>query len=575
MKLSKYFAPTLREIPKECSVRSHELMVKAGLIMKLTSGFYSFLPMGYRVIKKIEKIVREEMDRIGSQEVFMPAMAPKELWQETGRWEIYGELMMKCTDRTGRQYCLCPTHEEVITDIVRSHINSYKKLPVILYQIQEKFRDELRPRGGVLRCKEFSMKDAYSFHDSIESLNQVYDDMYTAYVNIFKRSGLAFRAVEADPGPIGGEASHEFMVLAHSGEDKVLTCSHCQYAANIEKAECFYKNSKILKAEVAKLEKIHTPDIKTISDLSNFFNTDESKILKALIYVADNTPVMFLIRGDHELNETKAKNFLKANQLKMASSQLIEKITGAKAGFSGPINLKEKINIIADFSVKFMGTVITGANENDMHFKNAVLSRDFNVTEFADIRNATEEDICPRCKKGKYKFEHGIEVGHIFKLGIRYSKDMNATFLDKNGKKQPFIMGCYGIGIARIMAAAIEQNNDKDGIIWPVPIAPFHVIIVPVNSSDSELMEYSFKIYNLLNNNGIETLIDDRNERPGVKFKDADLYGIPVRLTLSEKLLKEGKIELKLRKTGEISLITENKLIHRLKNILWGENDAC
>ncbi|MRR05440.1 MAG: proline--tRNA ligase [Deltaproteobacteria bacterium] len=552
MRYSQYFIPTVKETPADAEVVSHQLMLRAGMVRKLAAGIYNYLPLGLRSIRKVENIVREEMNRAGAIEILMPSVIPAELWQESERWEQYGKELLRFNDRKDAQFCLGPTHEEVVTDLVRREIKSYRQLPMNLYQIQSKFRDEIRPRFGLMRGREFIMKDAYSFDVDEKAADLSYEKMYQAYRRIFERCGLKFRAVEADTGSIGGSFSHEFMVLAESGEDAIVSCSSCEYAANVEKAEARPIEAEE-HADPRPLERVATPEKRTIEEVSEFLGVHAASLIKTLILLADNEPVIALIRGDHELNEIKLKNFLNCTELEMASDEVVMKVTGAPAGFAGPVGLKVKI--VADLAVKGMKNSVTGGNEKDLHLKNVNLERDFAVSQFADIRNVVHGDACPRCKDGAMEMWRGIEVGHVFKLGTKYSKALKANFLDANGKDQTIFMGCYGIGIGRTVAACIEQNNDANGIIFPLPIAPFHCIISALNIKEEPVREASELIYRQLIEAGVEVLLDDRDERPGFKFKDADLIGIPLRIVVGSKNLAEGKVELKDRKSGEVSLL--------------------
>jgi len=548
MRYTKYFIPTYREIPAEAEVISHQLMLKAGLIRKLTAGIYTYLPAGLRSIRKVENIIREEMNRAGAIELLMPAVQPAELWQESGRWDVYGKELLRFRDRHNREACLAPTHEEVITDLVRKEIRSYKQLPVNFYQIQTKFRDEIRPRFGLMRCREFIMKDAYSFDVDEEGANKSYEAMYEAYTRIFTRCGLKFRAVEADSGAIGGSYSHEFMVLADTGEDQLVSCTKCDYAANLEKAEVKPAPASASDSPAADkqapLEEVETPGIKTIEQLSEFLSVGPEALMKTLIYLADGKPVAALVRGDHEINETKLKNFLGASVVELAPTDIIEEVTGAPTGFAGPVGLKVKI--IADYGIQDGKNWVTGGNKVDVHLQNVRLGRDFQVDSFADLRLITPEDPCPRCG-APIRFSRGIEVGHIFKLGTKYSKAMRALFLDEKGEERAIVMGCYGIGVGRTVAAAIEQNHDEHGIIFPIPIAPFEVMVLALQMHDPGVREVAEKLYKGLLDKGIEVILDDRDERPGVKFNDADLIGIPVRVTVGQKGLEKDQVEIKIR----------------------------
>jgi prolyl-tRNA synthetase len=537
-------------------------MLRAGMIRKLAAGIYNYLPLGLRSIRKVENIVREEMNRAGAIEVLMPAVLPAELWQESGRWEMYGKELLRFTDRKDAEFCLGPTHEEIITDLVRREIKSYRQMPINLYQIQSKFRDEIRPRFGLMRGREFIMKDAYSFDVDENAADLSYDKMYRAYRRIFERCGLNFRAVEADTGSIGGSSSHEFMVLADSGEDAIVSCSSCEYAANVEKAE-----SRPVKAtehaDPRPLERVPTPEKRTIEEVSEFLGINASSMVKTLVLLADDEPVVALLRGDHDLNEIKLKNLLDCATLEMAGDEVVTRITGAPVGFAGPIGLSVKI--VADLAVEGLKNFVTGANAKDLHMKNVNLDRDFTVTRFADIRNVVHGDRCPRCDSGILEMWRGIEVGHVFKLGTKYSKALKATYLDAEGKEQTIFMGCYGIGIGRTVAACIEQNHDENGIIFPLPIAPFHCIISALNMKEEQVREVSESIYGQLSDAGVEVLLDDRDERPGFKFKDADLIGIPLRIVVGSKNLAEGNVELKNRKTGDVVLLSIAEAVEKVK----------
>jgi prolyl-tRNA synthetase len=562
MRYSQYFIPTVKETPADAEVVSHKLMLRAGMIRKLAAGIYNYLPLGLRSIRKVENIVREEMNRAGAIEVLMPAVLPAELWQESGRWEMYGKELLRFTDRKDAEFCLGPTHEEIITDLVRREIKSYRQMPINLYQIQSKFRDEIRPRFGLMRGREFIMKDAYSFDVDENAADLSYDKMYRAYRRIFERCGLNFRAVEADTGSIGGSSSHEFMVLADSGEDAIVSCSSCEYAANVEKAE-----SRPVKAtehaDPRPLERVPTPEKRTIEEVSEFLGINASSMVKTLVLLADDEPVVALLRGDHDLNEIKLKNLLDCATLEMAGDEVVTRITGAPVGFAGPIGLSVKI--VADLAVEGLKNFVTGANAKDLHMKNVNLDRDFTVTRFADIRNVVHGDRCPRCDSGILEMWRGIEVGHVFKLGTKYSKALKATYLDAEGKEQTIFMGCYGIGIGRTVAACIEQNHDENGIIFPLPIAPFHCIISALNMKEEQVREVSESIYGQLSDAGVEVLLDDRDERPGFKFKDADLIGIPLRIVVGSKNLAEGNVELKTRKTGDVVLLSVAEAVDKVK----------
>jgi len=548
MYYTKLLIPTLREDPGEAEIVSHRLMLRAGMIRKLAAGIYNYLPLGYRVIRKIENIIREEMDRAGAQEVFMPMVLPAELWKETGRWEKYGKELLRLKDRHERDFCLGPTHEEIVTDIVRNEVKSYRQLPLNLYQIQSKFRDEIRPRFGLMRGREFIMKDAYSFDADQSGAEESYRKMYDAYINIFKRCGLTFKPVEADTGLIGGQFSHEFMVLADTGEEAVVSCESCGYAANMEKAEGRSQESESTHCSLLPIERRTTPNKKSVEDVSTFLGVKPQQLVKTLIVRVDDKVVAALVRGDHELNGTKLSRLLGCTEVQLLSPSEVEEATGAPSGFSGPVDLKG-IPVIADIVIKDMVNFAAGGNERDVHFVNVNISRDFTPDQFADIRNVAEGDGCPGCIAGRLVIVRGIEVGHTFKLGTKYSEAMGATYLDAQGNAQSVIMGCYGIGVGRTMAASIEQNNDKDGIIWPVAIAPFKVIILPLNVGSEKVYAVARAIYEKLTENGMEVLLDDRDERAGVKFKDADLIGIPYQVVVGDKGVNRGVVEVKDRAT--------------------------
>jgi prolyl-tRNA synthetase len=566
---SRYFIPTLKETPSDAEVISHQLMLRAGMIRKLAAGIYNYLPLGLRSIRKFENIVREEMNRADAVEMLMPSVQPAELWQESGRWTFYGKELLRFKDRKDTEFCMGPTHEEVITDMVRREIKSYRQMPVNFYQIQTKFRDEIRPRFGLMRGREFIMKDAYSFDVDSAAADISYDKMYSAYMRIFERCGLNFRAVEADTGSIGGSSSHEFMVLADSGEDAIVSCDSCRYAANIEKAESRPQLSVSMDDHLPIL-KTATPEMKAIADVANFLGLPADRTIKALVYCSDSDDyVMALLRGDHELNEIKLKNILGWNDIRLSTEEEVQRITGSPTGFLGPVGInKEKIAIIADFIVRGMTNSVIGANEKDTHYTNANLTRDFNVDRFVDLRNVEAGDACPRCESGKLEMWRGIEVGHVFKLGTKYSKALNASYLDSDGKEQIIFMGCYGIGIGRTVAAAIEQNHDENGIIFPLPIAPFHCSVVAINTKDKGVMAASEEIYLKLERLGVETLFDDRDERPGVKFKDNDLIGIPLRIVVGSKGLADGKVEVKIRATGEVLSLTIEEAIEKVRQLV-------
>jgi len=563
VKMTQLVAPTLREDPSEAEIVSHKLLLRGGFIRRLAAGIYTFLPLGLRVLHKVTNIVREEMNRAGAQEVFMPALQPAELWQETGRWNVYGKELFRIKDRHDREFCLGPTHEEVITDLARNSIKSYRQLPINLYQIQTKFRDEIRPRFGLMRGREFMMKDAYSFHTSEESLDKEYKNMYDTYCRIFDRMGLKYRVVEAESGAIGGGYSQEFMVLAETGEEEIFYCNKCDYTASRESAGVGkWKTGDAPKAK-EKVKEIHTPKIKTIEEVAAFLKIKPAKMIKTLIYETEAGPVAALVRGDHALNEAKLKKILGAEDLKLASEKVIEKVTKAPIGFAGPVGLKG-VKIVADTAVAVIEHGATGANKKDYHIINVGYGRDYKADLVGDIRFAVRKDVCPRCDGGKFEVMRGIEVGHIFKLGIKYSDKMKCDYLDENNKEKPMIMGCYGIGVGRTAQAAVEQSFDKDGIVWPLPLAPFKIAVIPMNSSDQEQLSVAEGIYKELGAAGIEVILDDRDQRAGVKLKDIDLIGIPTKVIVG-KALKDGKIEIKSRKTGETQLVKKEEVSGWLK----------
>lgn len=571
-RFSRFFIPTLKEVPADAEIISHQLMLRAGMIKKLSAGIYSYLPYGLRAIKRVEQIVREEMDRAGAIEVLLPAVQPGDLWMESGRWEHYGPELLRFRDRQNRESCLGPTHEEVITDLVRREVHSYKQMPLNLYQIQTKFRDEIRPRFGVMRAREFIMKDAYSFDVDDDGCNRSYDKMYAAYEAIFRRCGFRFRAVEADTGPIGGNFSHEFMVLSDSGEDKIVSCGSCQYASNLEKAEVAPAEGNPDRAEKIKpLKVVETPGMRTIDEVSAFLSVEPERIVKTLIYQTELGPVAALIRGDHELNDTKLRNALHAEELGMADPETIFAVTGAPVGFAGAIGLT--VRIISDFAIKGMKNMVMGANEEDKHIINVNEGRDFHIDTYADLRMISPSDACPRCG-GKLRFGRGIEVGHIFKLGTKYSKALNATFLDKNGREAPMIMGCYGIGIERTVAAAIEQSHDANGIIFPISISPFEVTILPLETHEAQVSSAADTLYDRLSEMGLTVLLDDRDERPGFKLMDADLLGTPVRVTVSLRTLQKDSIELKRRSEKDLTLIPVNKAPAAIREVVQSLYDS-
>lgn len=570
MKMSKLYMPTLREVPSEAELPSHKLLLRAGMIKKLVSGVYTYLPLGYRVIKKIENIVREEMDRIDSQEVLMSAILPSELWKQTGRWEDFGPEMFKLKDRHEREFCLGPTHEEVFTDTIKHDVKSYKQLPLSLYQIQTKYRDEKRPRFGLMRSREFIMKDAYTFDIDEEGMRKSYYDMWKAYEQVFTRCGIDFKVVEGDAGAMGGSDSHEFTAMSEYGESNIVYCSSCDYAATDEKAECLYTvEAKELKA----LEEVSTPGVKTIEELEEFFGEAADEFAKTLLVRAKDEIVAVVIPGDRDLNEVKLINYLGVaeHELEMASEDEVKEVTGAEVGFAGPIGLKADTRVLVDSRIKEKGSFYVGANKTDYHFKNANYDRDFaNAEVVKDLVLVKEGDKCPKCNS-ELKMDRGIEIGNIFQLGTKYSKALGATYLDENGKEKDIVMGSHGIGVSRTMAAVIEQRYDEDGIIWPLSLAPYQAIVAIVNTKDEEQVKLGEEIYEDLKSKGIEVLLDDRKERAGVKFKDMDLIGIPVRITVGKKAA-ENIVEFSLRKDREKSEIGKEDIVENIKKAFEAEN---
>ena len=565
MRWTRTFIPTLKEDPSDAEIASHKLMVRAGLMRKLAGGVYTYLPLGLRAAKKVEKIVREEMDRTGALETLMPILHPAELWKESGRWDVYGKELFRLVDRHDRQHALGPTHEEVITDLVRREIRSYRELPVTFYQIQTKFRDEIRPRFGVVRAREFTMKDAYSFHPDEESLRKTYMAMHAAYTRVFKRCGLRFAAVEADSGAIGGDYTHEFMVLAGAGESEVVSCA-CGYSATLERAETAPAKQGAAPGAGAAMEKVHTPGMKTADEVASFLGKTTSSLVKTLLYDVEGGTIAALIPGDRELNEAKLRHMLHVDTVAMASPERILEVTGGPMGFSGPVGLKGP-RLVADSRTKSMRDCVVGANEQDYHYTNANLGRDFEVSEFGDLVVARVGDPCVRCGK-PVALHRGIEVGQIFELGTKYSKSMKAHYLDHAGQERDFVMGCYGIGITRTVAAVIEQSHDDHGIIWPPSVAPYHIEVLPLNVNDGPTMKLAEEVYESLTAKGYEVLLDDRDQRPGFKFKDADLVGLPFRVVIGEKALSEGKVEVRTRKTGETVKISPDELLEKIAALL-------
>lgn len=564
MKASQLFFPTLRELPSEAEVVSHQLLLRAGFIRKTASGIYSYLPLAMRVLQKIQRIVREEMDRAGGQEVGLPIVQPAELWQQSGRWAVYGDELFRLTDRHDRWYALSPTHEEVITTLVDENINSYRDLPLLLYQIQNKYRDEIRPRFGLMRGREFIMKDMYSFDLDDAGLEVSYRKMYAAYRAIYERMGLKFRVVEADSGAIGGNESHEFMVLAPTGESQIVYCDNCEYAANVEKAPCILPEAAVDDRAELPLEKIATPNLRTIQDLVEFLQRPASDYIKTLVLKADGELIAVLVRGDRELNLIKLQHALGVAELDMAEDGEVRRLTGAGFGSLGAVGLPFKL--YADQEVMRMKNLACGANEDDYHYINVNIGRDFTPQQVVDVRDAVAGDLCPLCGT-PMQTVRGVEVGHIFKLGTKYSDAMAAKYTDQQGQAQSIVMGCYGIGVSRTMAAAVEQNNDENGIIWPLSIAPYQVIVVPVNVKNDEQRETAERIYEELLAQGYEVILDDRDERAGVKFKDADLIGIPVRITIGPKALQENGVEMKKRWESENRLVKMEELNDCLRAI--------
>ncbi len=565
MRTSQLYAPTLRETPAEAEVVSHKLMLRAGMIRKAAGGVYTYLPLAWRTLRKIEQIVREEMDAAGGQEIAMPILQPADIWQETGRWAVYGEEMFRVKDRHDRDFCLGPTHEEMVTTLVRDEVRSYKQLPLLLYQIQNKYRDEIRPRFGLMRGREFIMKDLYSFDKDEAGMNESYQKMYDAYTRVFTRCGLKFRPVEADNGAIGGAHSHEFTVLAESGESNIVYCPKCDYAASDEKAEL--KPIEAPAEELKPLEKAATPGAHTIELVAEYLRVPVAKTIKAVAYQTEKDEVVLaFVRGDHEVNEVKLQNAVGAIALRMAEDAAI-RAAGAEPGFMSPIGVKEGTKIVVDATAMAMKNAVAGANEADVHYINVTPARDFTGALVTDIRLVKEGDPCPRCGE-PLLMTRGIEAGQVFTLGTKYSEALHATFLDENGKEKPLVMGCYGIGVSRTMAAAIEQGNDKDGIIWPRAIAPFEAVVVPVNAKEPAQLSLAEKVYEEMKAAGIDVLLDDRKERVGVKFKDADLIGYPLRVTIGPKAVESGIIELRVRRTGEKTECRPEDYLAKAKELL-------
>ncbi len=574
MRYSQMLIRTAKEVPAEAEVISHQLLLRAGCIRKLTSGLYTYLPLGLAAIKKMEAIVREEMNRSGAQELLMPMVQPADLWEESGRWVQYGPELLRFQDRHNRDYCLGPTHEEVITDIARKELHSYRQLPVNLYQIQTKFRDEIRPRFGLMRGREFIMKDAYSFDVSDEAASQSYQTMHDAYTRIFQRCGLEFRAVEADSGTIGGSFSHEFMVLADTGEDTLVICQECEYAANVEKAKVVLSDTDPEKAPTTDLHdctKVETPGMKKVDRVADFLQVTPQDVIKTMIYLADGEPVAVLVRGDREVQSVKLKNLLNVTEVALAEDDIAWKLTKLPVGYIGPVEIP--IKMVADQEVMAMVNAVAGANEKGHHLTGVNPGRDFTPVAVGDLRQITKQDRCPACQ-GALKLTEGIEVGHIFKLGTKYSEAMHAVYQDKEGKEQAMVMGCYGIGVSRVVAAAIEQNHDDNGIIFPLPLAPFQVIILNLGIKNEETCAAAEKLYQDLCDAGVEVLLDDRDERPGSKFKDADLIGIPYRITVGKTWEKEGKVEVRTRRDGATSLLEYEQAASTITTMVHDELNA-
>jgi prolyl-tRNA synthetase len=562
MRFSRMLIPTLKENPAEAEAVSHRLLLRAGMIRKLASGIYNYLPLGLRVLRKVERIVREEMGLAGAQEVLLPSVQPAELWLESGRWSIYGKELLRFLDRHGRDCCYGPTHEEVITDLVRKEVHSYRQLPLNLYQVQTKFRDEIRPRFGLIRAREFIMKDGYSFDADEAGAEACYRQMYEAYSRVFGRCGLNFKVVEADSGPIGGSFSHEFMVLADTGEDLLASCTACAYAANLEKAEVAL-DLRDPGPPAGPAEAVHTPNVRTVDEVAAFLGVTPREIVKTLIYETDKGPVAVLIRGDHEVNEVKVKNLLGVTDLLLAGLIRVQELTGAEVGFAGPVGLH--LPIYADQAVACMPSLVTGANRDNHHLVKVHPMRDVEILKVADLRTVTAQDPCPRCG-ATLEILRGIEVGHIFKLGLKYSQALKALYLDQEGQEQYIYMGCYGIGVSRIVAAAIEQGHDDNGIVFPMALAPFQVGLIPISVNDAPVWDCAQRLHDELTAAGVEVLLDDRDERPGVKFKDFDLLGLPLRVVVGAKTLAQEAAEVRPRRSPETTLVPLQELLPYLQD---------
>ncbi len=564
MKWTHTFIPTLKENPSEAEIDSHKLMIRSGMIRKLSAGVYSYLPIGLKILNKVINIIREEMDKSGAIELSLPALQPLTLLERSGRIGAFGDDLLSMKDRHKKDIALSPTHEEVITDLVKNEVSSYKQLPLILYQIQTKFRDEARPRFGVLRSKEFLMKDAYSFDTDNEGLNNNYQKMYDTYCRIFERCKLDYLAVDADTGAMGGDVSHEFMVPNENGEDVIVKCEKCDYSANLEKAESAPLES-VTDITSDEQKEISTPKMTTIKEVSDFLGVKSNQMVKTLIYTYDNKSIAVLVRGDHDVNETKLTKILSIGEITLADENTVLKLTNAPVGFAGPIGLNTQI--IADQAVSTMMNCVVGGNKVDTHIINVNPEKDFKIDKIADIRYVNENDRCPRCKEA-LNVSNGIELGHVFKLGTRYSDSLSAKFLDRNGKERPIIMGSYGIGVNRILAATIEKSHDSNGIIWPLPLAPYEVLVVAVNFKDETIMGAATRIYDELRETGIDTLLDDRDQRPGFKFKDADLIGIPIRITVGKQFKETGELEIKLRSNDKVLHSKPENIITEIKKIM-------
>jgi prolyl-tRNA synthetase len=564
---SNAYIPTRKEDPADAEVVSHKLLIRAGFIRQVAAGIYSFLPLGWRVVRKVEEIVREEMNRAGALEVLLPGVQPAALWEQSGRWAHYGPELLRFVDRKGNDYCLGPTHEEVITDLVRDEVRSYKQLPLNLYQIQAKFRDEVRPRAGLMRGREFIMKDSYSFDADEAGARRSYDLMYDAYHRIFRRCGLRFRPVEADTGNIGGSGSHEFQVLADSGEDAITSCPSCGYTANVEMAE-IQAPAERADTGFAERARVETPGAKTVEQVTAFLKVGPESLVKTLIYIGDGATYAVLARGDAEINEIKVKHALGVDELVLAGEDVVENLTGAAVGFAGPVGLGVKI--VADNGVRAMRDFVVGANADDAHYTGVNWGRDFSVDVWADLRVAGGGDACGRCGAA-FEAYRGIEVGQVFYLGTKYSAAMGATFLDAEGKAKPFVMGCYGIGVTRVVSAAIEQNHDDAGIVWPMALAPFHVVILAMQPKSAEVMAAARTLHDSLGARGVDVLLDDRDERPGFKFKDADLVGYPLRLVVGERGLKDGVVELKRRNAEGVELVAVDAVVEQIVALVNAE----